>query len=95
MPLMILVVSGFRNVQAMSTAALLALVGGLFQRYDLVVAGQMVPHYLGYDDLPTYMNYVPSVAEFLVGLGAIGLAGAGFLLGERFFGKAFRYGHDH
>jgi molybdopterin-containing oxidoreductase family membrane subunit len=94
-PILILVISGFRSVQAMSTASLLALVGAFFQRYDLVVAGQQVPQYLGYDDLPTYLSYMPSVAEFLVALGAIGLAGAGFLLGERFFGKAFRYTHEH
>lgn len=94
-PIVILVLSGFRSVQAMSTAALLALVGAFFQRYDLVVAGQQVPHFLGYDDLPTYLSYVPSLSEFLVLLGAAGLTGAGFLLGERFFGKAFRAGHDH
>jgi len=94
-PILILVLSGFRSVQAMSTAALLALVGGFFQRYDLVVVGQQVPHFIGYDDLPTYLHYMPSLSEFLVLLGSLGLAGAGFLLGERFFGKAFRYGHDH
>ena len=38
---------------------------------------------------------VPSAAEFLVALGALGLLGAGFLLGERFFGKAFRGSSDH
>jgi len=94
MPVLILILSGFRSVQAMSTAALLALVGGFFQRYDLVVAGQQVPHFVGFDNL-TYLHYFPSLCEFLVLLGAVGLAGAGFLLGERFFGKAFRYGHDH
>ncbi|NTV14881.1 MAG: polysulfide reductase NrfD [Desulfobulbaceae bacterium] len=94
MPVLILVLSGFRSVQAMSTAALLALVGGLFQRYDLVVAGQQIPHFVGYDNI-TYLQYSPSLCEFLVALGAVGLTGAGFLLGERFFGKAFRYGHDH
>jgi molybdopterin-containing oxidoreductase family membrane subunit len=93
-PIFILVWSKFKSMQAMSAAALMALVGGLFQRYDFVVAGQLVPQYYGWDNLPTYMSYVPSAAEFLVGLGALGLAGAGFLLGERFFGKAFRPSHD-
>lgn len=94
MPVLILVLSGFRSVQAMSTAALLSLVGAVFQRYDLVIAGQQIPHFVGYDNI-TYLQYFPSLCEFLVALGAVGLTGAGFLLGERFFGKAFRYGHDH
>jgi molybdopterin-containing oxidoreductase family membrane subunit len=94
-PIFLLVGTKFKSMQAMSAAALMALVGGLFQRYDLVVAGQQVPQYYGWDNLPAYMPYVPSAAEFLVALGALGLAGAGFLLGERFFGKAFRASHDH
>lgn len=94
-PIFILVMSRFRSMQAMSSAALMALVGGFFQRYDLVVAGQLVPHYYGWDNLPTYMSYFPSVAEFLVTLGGIGILGTGFLMGERYFGKAFRAGQEH
>ncbi len=89
LPLFILIGSRMQSVQAMSTAALLVLVGQFFSRYDLVVAGQQVPVYLGYDNLPTYFSYIPSPAEFLVTLGGLGVVGAGFLLGERFFGKAF------
>ena len=94
-PIFLMVGTKFKSMQAMSSAALMALVGGLFQRYDLVVAGQQVPHFYGWDNLPTYLPYVPSAAEFLVALGALGLLGAGFLLGERFFGKAFRANHGH
>ena len=95
MPLLILVGSQMKSLQAMSTAALLVLVGQFFQRYDLVVAGQQVPVFSGYSDLPTYFSYIPSTAEFLVTLGGMGVAGAGFLLGERFFGKAFRHSGHH
>ncbi|MBU0483841.1 MAG: polysulfide reductase NrfD [Proteobacteria bacterium] len=94
-PLVVLVGSSFRSTQAMSTAALMALVGGFFQRYDLVVAGQLVPQYLGWDNLPTYFSYVPSVSEFLVTMAGFGVVGAGFLLGERFFGRAFRHSGEH
>ena len=71
------------------------LVGAFFQRYDLVVAGQLVPQYLGWDNLPTYFSYTPSAFEFLVTLGGFGIVGAGFLLGERFFGRAFRHSGHH
>ncbi len=94
LPLLILTASRMESMQALSTAAFLVLVGQFFSRYDLVVAGQQVPIYLGYDSLPTYMNYVPSPVEFLVALGGLGIVGAGFLFGERLFGQAFKFnGH--
>jgi molybdopterin-containing oxidoreductase family membrane subunit len=95
MPLFILVGSRMKSVQAMSTAGLLVLVGQFFQRFDLVTAGQQVPVFSGFNDLPTYFSYIPSTSEFLVTLGGIGVAGAGFLLGERFFGKAFSHSGHH
>jgi molybdopterin-containing oxidoreductase family membrane subunit len=94
-PLIILVVSGMKSVQAMSTASFMVLVGAFVQRFDLVVAGQQVPQYLGWNQLPTYMSYTPSIYEWLVVIGAMGLVGAGFLLGERFFGRAFRHSGHH
>lgn len=89
-PILILTFSRMKSVPALSAAALMILVGAFFQRYDLVVAGQLVPVYHGWDELPTYFAYLPSSAEFLSTLGGFGVVGAGFLLGERFFGKAFR-----
>lgn len=94
-PLVILVASQMKSVQAMSTAGFLALVGQFFSRYDLVVGGQQVPQFLGWDKLPTYIAYTPSLAEFLIILGGVGITGAGFLLGERFFGHAFRHSAHH
>jgi len=94
-PIAIMTLSRMKSVQALSTAALMILVGAYFQRYDIVVAGQLVPVYSGWDNLPTYFSYVPSAAEFLVALGGFGLVGALFLLGERFFGKAFRHSGHH
>ena len=94
-PMLILVGSGMKSVQAMSTAALMVLVGQFFNRYDLVVAGQLVPVLQGLKDMPTYFSYTPSLAEFMVTLGGLGVTGAGFLLGERFFGKAFRHSGHH
>jgi molybdopterin-containing oxidoreductase family membrane subunit len=95
MPLFILVASRMKSTQAMATAGLMTLVGQFFARYDLVVAGQQVPQYLGWDYMPTYLAYTPSLAEVLVVLGGIGITGAGFLLGERFFGRAFRHSGHH
>lgn len=95
MPLGILITSRMKSTQAMATAGLLTLVGQFFSRYDLVVAGQQVPQYLGWDNLPTFLPYTPSLAEILIVLMGIGVTGAGFLLGERFFGRAFRHSGHH
>lgn len=94
-PIAIMALSRMKSVPALSAAALMVLVGAYFQRYDIVVAGQIVPIYNGWDNLPTYLSYMPSPAEFLVALGGFGIVGAGFLLGERFFGKAFRHTGHH
>lgn len=95
LPMGLLLMSRLNSIQAMSTAALMVLVGQFFSRFNLVSAGEIVPQYLGYDNLPTYMSYVPSVAEFALVVGGIGVLGFGFLLGERFFGKAFEGHANH
>jgi molybdopterin-containing oxidoreductase family membrane subunit len=94
-PIVIMTLSRMKSQQALSAAALMILVGAYFQRYDIVVAGQIVPIYNGWDALPTYLSYIPSVSEFLIALGGFGVVGLGFLLGERYFGKAFRHSGHH
>jgi Ni/Fe-hydrogenase subunit HybB-like protein len=90
-PLIILVVTKLKNVRAMTLAGGLALVGGFFQRIDLVISAQIVPKYFGWNNLPVYLHYFPTLPEILVVLGGVALLGAGFLLGERFIGRIFRY----
>ncbi len=95
LPLAILVVNQLKSLAAMSAAAMMALVGAFFQRYDLVVAGQLVPEYHGWDNLPSYLSYFPSAFELLVVMGAIGLTFTGFLFGERLFGRVFKDSGHH
>lgn len=94
-PLLLLVVTQMKSLPAMSAASLMALVGAFFQRFDLVAAGQQVPVQFGWDNLPDYLGYVPSAGELMVVMGGIGLTMAGFLLGERFFGRVFRQSGHH
>jgi len=65
----------------------LALLAIFVMRYDLVVVGQIVPHYhgLGIVDMPHYYSYTPSLYEWLVVLGGFGLCGMLFFMGERIF----------
>ena len=88
-PVVLLVLTRMRSVWAMSTAALMALVGMFIARLNMVTAGQIVPQYSGFDNLPTYLNYTPSGYEWIVALAGIGLTGFAFLQGERLFGRVF------
>ncbi len=94
-PLVLVVVSRLQNVGLMAFAGLLILVGQFVARYDLVAAGLLVPSSLGWDNVPTYFDYVPSVFEFGVIIGSISLVCFGFLMGERVFGKIFDQKEHH
>jgi molybdopterin-containing oxidoreductase family membrane subunit len=89
LPLALMIVTRLKSLIAMSAAALMTLIGMFVSRMDMVIAGQLVPHYVGFEDTPTLLTYVPSGYEWMVVLGSIGFCGMAFLLGERFFGKKF------
>jgi len=94
-PIVLLLLTRFKSLAAMSTAALMSLVGMFIARLDMVTAGQMVPQFSGFDNLPTYLNYTPSGYEWIVALAGIGFTGIAFLQGERFFGKSFTEHEAH
>jgi len=94
-PIALLAFTKMKSLPAMSAAALMVLVGQFFSRYDMVVAGQLVPQYEGWDNLPAYFSYTPSVFELLATMAGLGFVGAAFILGERFFGRAFEHQGEH
>lgn len=89
LPLFLLAVTKVKNVEAMSIAAIMALIGAFFQRYNLVLSGQIIPKFSDWNNGPTYLHYSPSFVELLVVFGALALTIAGVLLGERFLGRIF------
>ncbi len=88
-PLVLLLSTKTKSIWAMTLAACMAMVGAYVQRFDLVYSGQIIPKFSGWNDLPQYLHYFPSGAELIIVVGAFGLMGFGFLLGERFVGKLF------
>jgi len=94
-PLILIILARGDSIPTMSFAGVLILIGQFVARYDLVVAGQLVPQNLGWDNMPTYFSYIPSFSEFAVVAGSIGVVAMGFLLGERFFGKVFDQKEHH
>jgi Ni/Fe-hydrogenase subunit HybB-like protein len=95
LPLLLLVVTRLNNVTAMSAAGLMTLVGLFARTYNTVVAGQMVPGFSGTVNYPELLSYHPSIAEIMLVLAGIGVVGSAFLMGERFFGKAYAMHGDH
>jgi Ni/Fe-hydrogenase subunit HybB-like protein len=76
-----------RNMNALFIASVAGMVGIFFMRYDLVVIGQLIPHYhgMGLVDYPEVFTYTPSLHENLVVLGGIAFCGMMFLMGEKMF----------
>ncbi len=94
-PIILMVVTRLKSPVALVVSAGLVLLGMFFARYDMVVAGQIVPQYYGWDNLPKFLSYTPSIGEILVTLAGFGLIGVAFLQGERFFGKILSDTEDH
>ncbi|OCC16538.1 Polysulfide reductase, membrane subunit NrfD subunit [Dissulfuribacter thermophilus] len=86
-PFILILAARMRNTKIMFVAGLLSIIGIFFMRYDLVVVGQIVPHYHGMDivGLPTFYSYSPSLHEILITVGGLSLCGMLFLMGERLF----------
>ncbi len=87
LPFAIILAVRAKNIKAMFWAGAMAVVGIFFMRYDLVVIGQIVPHFhnMGLIDLSHYFSYTPSLHEIMITLGGFGLCGMAFLMGERLF----------
>ena len=76
-----------RNLPALFVASVSGMIGIFVMRYDLVVVGQIVPHYHGKGlvDYAHLFDYLPSLHEWAVTFGGLGLCALLFLLGERMF----------
>ncbi len=86
-PFVLILAAKMRNTKVMFVAGLLSIIGIFFMRYDLVVVGQLVPHFHGMNivGLPELYSYSPSMHEILITIGGMSLCGMLFLMGERLF----------
>lgn len=76
-----------RNMKTVFVASVAGMIGIFFMRYDLVIVGQLVPHFhgMGLVGYPELFSYTPSLHEWLVTIGGFGFCGFLFLAGERLF----------
>jgi molybdopterin-containing oxidoreductase family membrane subunit len=86
-PFVIIMLVKGRNMNALFAAALAGMVGIFFMRYDLVIVGQLVPHFhgMGLVDYPDFLSYTPSLHENLVVMGGVAFCLMLFLMGEKLF----------
>ncbi|MDW7772015.1 MAG: NrfD/PsrC family molybdoenzyme membrane anchor subunit [Desulfobulbaceae bacterium] len=86
-PFVIILAVRARNLTALFVASASSVIGIFFMRYDLVVVGMLVPHFHGMNIVgqPHLYPYSPTLHEWMVTLGGIGLCVMLFLMGERMF----------
>ncbi|NDY41570.1 polysulfide reductase NrfD [Dissulfurirhabdus thermomarina] len=94
LPVVFLLAGRLKNAYALATAGLVSLVGIFFVYYDLVVVGQLVPHFHKYNvvDLPRYFSYTPSLHENMILAGAVFFFLALYLAGEELLSGGRRSG---
>lgn len=91
LPLTLIFVTGGEKSNILALAGISCLTGVFVLFYDLVIVGQLIPHYQQYNvvDLPKYYSYSPSLHEIMITTGAIFFFLAAFILGEMLFKKIY------
>ena len=90
-PLALVIFTRGANANILALAGISCLIGAFVLFYDLVIVGQLIPHYSQYHvvDLPKYYSYSPSLHEIMITTGAIFFFLAAYALGEMLFKKIF------
>jgi molybdopterin-containing oxidoreductase family membrane subunit len=91
LPLALIFATRGKNLKVLALAGLSCLIGVFVLFYDLVIVGQLIPHYQQYNvvDLPRYYSYSPSLHEIMITVGAIFFFLSAFILGEILFKKIY------
>ena len=88
-PFAIILLSKGKNLGALSVASFFGLVGIFFMRYDMVHNAQVFPMQTmkirEYQLPPSLVEYAPSSAEWMIALGAIGIAILLYQVGSKLF----------
>jgi len=91
LPVLLLTRTRGKNLSVLSICSIMVLVGAVFERYDMLLAGRMIPVEVQWQNIAMTFSYLPSLSELLLVISGIGLVGAILLIGEWFFGTDFRY----
>lgn len=80
----ILLCKGNHKIGICAFACLISTIGVFITFYNLIIVGQLVPHFHTYDlfDVPRHYSYSPSLHEFMMTMGVMFSFFAAFILGE-------------
>jgi len=86
-PLVLIFITKAKNYTILFISSIICIVGIFYMRYDLMLAGQIVPlwHEIGATSAQHYISYSPSIAEVLVFAGGLSFVGLLYLFGEKVF----------
>lgn len=88
-PFVVILLSNAKAIKATVYASIAGMVGIFFMRYGLVHDTLLYPmrtlKISEYELPPTFLEYVPSVTEFAIGLGGIGLSLLMYYLADKIF----------
>ena len=85
LPLFIMLLcKGSNKIGICAFACLSSTIGVFITFYNLIIVGQLVPHFNTYDlfDMPRYYSYSPSLHESMMTMGVLFFFFAAFILGE-------------
>jgi Ni/Fe-hydrogenase subunit HybB-like protein len=90
-PLALIAFTKGKNLIVLALAGTSCLIGAFVLFYDLVIVGQLIPHFQHYDivDIPQYYSYSPSLHEIMISVGIIFFFLAAFIFGEMLFKKIY------
>lgn len=85
-PFIFLIATGKKSIILLAAAGAISTAGIFVMLYNLVIVGQLIPHFHEYNlvDSPKYYSYSPSLHEIMIFSGGIFFFITLFLLGERF-----------
>jgi len=91
LPVLLLSRTGKNSLSLLSIASVMVIAGAVFQRYDMLLAGRLVPVEVQWQNIAMTFSYLPSLSDLLLVISGIGLVAAILLVGEWIYGKDFRY----
>lgn len=92
LPIFLLFLSkGGKRVGILALACVSSIIGIFTTFYDLVIVGQLIPHFHQYNlfDVPKFYSYSPSLHEYMMVTGAISFFFTAFIVGEMVFNSSY------
>lgn len=91
LPLALIYFAKGKRLAVLALAGFSCLTGVFILFYDLIIVGQLIPHYQHYQvvDLPQYYAYSPSLHEIMISVGSVFFFLAAFIFGEMLFKKIY------